>query len=214
MFEGNPALGLPPAAGSEPVNARGFRDSTTGAFLSYKDLKSIATAASTLLSRDYDLKPGQTVAIVSRNLLWYPAAMLSASRLGAVVTTLPPETKKDDLVHFFRDSRTVLIFSDDPALDQVKAACQVVGLSTNKVIRLEGSRSEDNTFRSLLRRAETLDPATYAKPWVPSGHGDSPCGFLSFSSGTTGKPKAVRSSCLLCLPACLSADLNVGHHLS
>ncbi|KAI8649664.1 hypothetical protein NCS55_01467000 [Fusarium keratoplasticum] len=191
MFEGNLALGLPPAAGSEPASARGFRDSTTGAFLSYRDLKSIATSTSTLLSRDYDLKPAQTVAIVSRNLFWYPAAMLSASRLGAVVTTLPAEAKKDDLVHFFRNSRAVLIFSDDTALDQVKAACQVVGLSTNKVIRLEGLRSEDSTFQALLHRAEALDPATYARPWVPSSHGDSPCAFLSFSSGTTGKPKAV-----------------------
>ncbi|UPL03165.1 hypothetical protein LCI18_014099 [Fusarium solani-melongenae] len=191
LFEGNLALGLPPAAGPEPASARGFRDSTTGAFLSYKDLKSVATSTSTLLSRDYDLKPGQTVAIVSRNLFWYPAAMLSASRLGAVVTTLPAEAKKDDLVHFFRSSRAVLIFSDDTALDQVKAACQVVGLSTKKVIRLEGLRSEDSTFQALLHRAETLNPATYARPWVPSNHDDSPCAFLSFSSGTTGKPKAV-----------------------
>lgn len=192
MFEGNLALGLPPAAGIEPAGARGFRDSTTGAFLSHKDLKSIATSTSTLLSRDYDLKPGQTVAIVSRNLLWYPAAMLAASRLGAVVTTLPAEAKKDDLVYFFRNSGAVLVFSDDTALDQVKAACQVVGLSTDRVIRLEGLRSEDSTFQALIHRAESLDPATHAEPWAPSSHGDSPCAFLVFSSGTTGKPKAVR----------------------
>ncbi|KAM0548066.1 hypothetical protein ACHAPJ_010124 [Fusarium lateritium] len=120
--------------------------------------------------------------------------MLAASRLGAVVTILPPEAMKNDLAYFFRTSKTSLVFSDDAALDQVKAACKAAGIPLNKILRLEGPKTGRSNSQGLRQRGESLDPATYTKSWVPDDTEPQPCAFLCWSSGTTGKPKAVKIS--------------------
>ncbi|KAJ4262904.1 hypothetical protein NW762_006517 [Fusarium torreyae] len=194
MFEGDSKTDQSPAAGSVLSSTRGFVDSSTGELLSYKDLKSIVVAVSTILSQEYEVRPKQTIAIVGRNSIWYPAAMLAASRLGAVVTILPPEAMKNDLAYFFRRSKTSLVFSDDAALDQVKTACQAVGIPPAKILRLEGPKTEEDSLQGLRHLGESLSPAAYAKSWVPDHTEASPCAFLCWSSGTTGKPKAVRIS--------------------
>lgn len=66
-------------------------------------------------------------------------------------------------MYFFQASNTELVFSDDAALDQVNLACRVVGLSTNKVIWLEGLANETNAFQALLKKGESVDPASQVK---------------------------------------------------
>ncbi|KAF4341632.1 phenylacetyl ligase [Fusarium beomiforme] len=120
--------------------------------------------------------------------------MLAASRLGAVVTLLPPGSLRDDLAYFLKSSQTSLVFSDENALDQVRQACKVSEILEKNILRLEGPKNEINSFQNLRQRGECLGITAHTNFWVPDPHKDSPCAFLSWSSGTTGKPKAVQIS--------------------
>ncbi|KAF5561451.1 phenylacetyl ligase [Fusarium phyllophilum] len=195
IFEGDELL-LGQSTSADPAlsQTRGFHDSATGEFLSFHDLKSISTIVSTILYQEYDVKPEQKIAIIGQNSIWYPVAMLAASRLGAVVTLLPPGSSKDDLVYFLGTSKTVLVFTDEGAADEVTAACKAIGLLAKNVLRLDGAMEKTNSLQNLRQRGESLYPSSYAKSWEPKYNEVSPCAFLSWSSGTTGKPKAVQIS--------------------
>ncbi|KAG7427931.1 4-coumarate--CoA ligase-like 9 [Fusarium oxysporum f. sp. raphani] len=120
--------------------------------------------------------------------------MLAASRLGAVVTLLPPGSMRDDLMYFLGTSKTALVFTDEGTVDEVTAACKAIGLSAKNILRFDGSRDETNSLQNLRQRGESLYPSSYTKSWEPKYYEASPCAFLSWSSGTTGKPKAVQIS--------------------
>ncbi|KAG5808559.1 hypothetical protein H9Q74_002516 [Fusarium xylarioides] len=195
IFEGDELL-LGQSTSADPALSptRGFHDSATGEFLSFYDLKSIAIIVSTILYQEYDVRPGQKIAIIGQNSIWYPVAMLAASRLGAVVTLLPPGSSKDDLMYLLGTSKTVLVFTDEAAVGEVTAACKAIGLSAKNILRLDGSKDDTNSLQSLRQRGDFLYPSSYAKSWEPKYNEKSPCAFLSWSSGTTGKPKAVQIS--------------------
>ncbi|PCD25209.1 hypothetical protein AU210_014318 [Fusarium oxysporum f. sp. radicis-cucumerinum] len=195
IFEGDELL-LGQSTSADPAlsQTRGFHDSATGEFLSFHDLKSIATIVSTILHREYDVRPGQKIAIIGQNSIWYPVAMLAASRLGAVVTLLPPGSMRDDLMYFLGTSKTALVFTDEGAVDEVTAACKAIGLSAKNILRFDGSKDETNSLQNLRQRGESFYPSSYTKSWEPKYNEASPCAFLSWSSGTTGKPKAVQIS--------------------
>ncbi|KAH7194687.1 hypothetical protein DER44DRAFT_903308 [Fusarium oxysporum] len=195
IFEGDGLL-LGQSTSADPAlsQTRGFHDSATSEFLSFHDLKSIATIVSTILHREYDVRPGQKIAIIGQNSIWYPVAMLAASRLGAVVTLLPPGSMRDDLMYFLGTSKTALVFTDEGTVDEVTAACKAIGLSAKNILRFDGSKDEINSLQNLRQRGESLYPSSYTKSWEPKYYEASPCAFLSWSSGTTGKPKAVQIS--------------------
>ncbi|KAF5981905.1 phenylacetyl ligase [Fusarium coicis] len=120
--------------------------------------------------------------------------MLAASRLGAVVTLLPPGSTNDDLVYFLHTSKTTLVFTDEGAMGEVTAACKAIGISAKNVLRLDGTKNEINSVQNLQQRGESLYPSSYTQSWGPRYNEASPCAFLSWSSGTTGKPKAAQIS--------------------
>ncbi|KAH6871818.1 hypothetical protein B0T10DRAFT_590601 [Thelonectria olida] len=173
---------------------RGFRDATTGRLLTYQDARDNSTWLSVALAQLHGLQAHQTVAIVSANSTSYPIAMFAAGRLGAIVAALPHETNAKDLSYFFQASSTVMVFTSGSALGQVREACQMVGLADERIICLDDTPERKDSIQGLIEYGKNLGPSKFVEEWTPAENASAACAFLSFTSGTTGRPKAVMIS--------------------
>jgi 4-coumarate--CoA ligase len=172
-------------------NDRGFRDATTGRLLTYQDAHDNSIWLSIALAQLHGLQAHQTVAIVSANSISYPVAMFAAGRLGAVVAALPHEANAKDLSYFFQASSTVMVFTTGSSSGQVREACQMVGLSDQRIIRVDGTPERKDSIQGLIEYGKNLGPSKFVEEWTPAENASAACAFLSFTSGTTGRPKAV-----------------------
>ncbi|KAH6677857.1 hypothetical protein F5X68DRAFT_224037 [Plectosphaerella plurivora] len=170
---------------------RGFHDAGTGEFLSLSALRDAAIAASAALTQVCDLGPEDTMAIVSQNCIEYALIMMAASRVGAIVTTLPVGASSSELAYFFSTSRTKVVVASEEEFANVKTACGNVGILESRLLVFGDSSSRSTCFSKLVTVGGQREPSPY---WKPMKRNNSCCAFLSFTSGTTGKPKAVMIS--------------------
>jgi 4-coumarate--CoA ligase len=60
----------------------GYTDALTKERVSWADVAELSTYISTALVKKYGLKPGQAVALFSRNTVWYPVVLFAVLRAG------------------------------------------------------------------------------------------------------------------------------------
>lgn len=75
-----------------------------------------------------------------------------------------------------------------------RTAAKNAGIPDERIFLLEGQLEGYTTMKQLLEAGKNYGPDAQVKPFkIPKGKKNgNVCGFLSFSSGTTGLPKAVR----------------------
>jgi 4-coumarate--CoA ligase len=95
-------------------------------------------------------------------------------------------------VHVLQASKSKIIFAHPPSLRTVLAATKQVGIPAKNIVLFNvpgeavpgGFRTVDELVVRGLRR-----PQGYTELRLKPGEGKTKVAFLSFSSGTTGKPK-------------------------
>jgi 4-coumarate--CoA ligase len=173
-----------------PSKVCSFVDSTTHESLNYNTVAELSTYASTVLSRHHGLQPGETVCFFSHNTIWYPVAMFAALRSGGVISGASPSYTEDEMTFALKTVNAKYIFTVPGSVEIAVAAAARAGIPKDKIFLLEGMRAGYKTLKELVevgRREQTQMPA------FDLGGRDSGevCAYLSFSSGTTGLPKAV-----------------------
>ncbi|KAI0600678.1 hypothetical protein F4775DRAFT_544993 [Biscogniauxia sp. FL1348] len=171
----------------------GYVDATTKERISWKDVKEAATYISTALVKKYNLKPGQTVSLFSRNTIWYPVTLFAAIRVGGVVSGASPAYNVEEMTHALRTADAKFIATHPTSIKIAAEAAKNVGIPKEHIFLLEGQLEGYTTVKDLIRIGKSYGEAGQAQPFkIPPGKTNKDvCALLSFSSGTTGLPKAV-----------------------
>lgn len=145
-------------------------ETESGKSLTYRQLVESVRLGRARLA-ELGVRPGDVVALMAPNGVDYPVAFHAVTSLGAVVTTMNPSYRPDELAHQLRDSRARILLASLDLLDHARAA--MAGTDVQALVPVT----------ELREPGEARDPDSVIDA--------SAVAALPYSSGTTGLPKGV-----------------------
>jgi len=175
----------------------GYTNATTKERLNWRQVKEATTHLSTALVKKYGLKEGQTVALFSQNTIWYPVAMFGVLRVGGVVSGASPAYNIEEMTYALKTGDAKFLMTHPNSMEVATAAAKNVGIPKENLFLLEGEMDGYTTIKELIEMGKKYGEQGQTPAFkIPKGKTNFDiCGFLSFSSGTTGLPKAVSNAC-------------------
>ncbi|OVA02300.1 AMP-dependent synthetase/ligase [Macleaya cordata] len=150
-----------------------FIDSTTGKSITYGDLQSLSITIANTLHSSCGVKKGDVVLVVSSNSIHFPLLVLSIMSIGAIFTTANPLYTTQELQTQIQNSNPVLVFTTHEFQSKFD------GILTSPPILVE------EFMKNLLHNPNP--PSKLVEFSINQGD----TAALMYSSGTTGKSKAV-----------------------
>ncbi|KIK59395.1 hypothetical protein GYMLUDRAFT_44743 [Collybiopsis luxurians FD-317 M1] len=163
----------------------------TGRQIGLDEIKSRTFGLANALSTRYNIGLDDVVLLFSRNNVDYPIAIWAVHRLGGIVSGANPDYSSGELLYQIEISKAKLIIVHPDALETAVTAARSANIALDRIVVFNiASRDNPTGYLSVsdLVREGLGKPKAFVEPIIDNR---TKLAFLSFSSGTTGKPKAV-----------------------
>lgn len=120
--------------------------------------------------------------------------MHAVTRVAGVVSGASPAYNIEEMTYALEKGSAKFLLTVPSSMDVAIAAAEKAGLKKEHVFMLEGTLDGYKNLQDLIEIGKSYGEAGQVPAYqIPKGQTNGQlCGFLSFSSGTTGLPKAVR----------------------
>ncbi|PFH53345.1 hypothetical protein AMATHDRAFT_138090 [Amanita thiersii Skay4041] len=170
-------------------------DSDTGRKYSGEETRQRTYALANALKARFDIAGEDSVVLVfSRNHIDYPITMWATFVLGGIISGANPDFAVNELLYQINETKPAVLFVYPERLDTATEAARLAGIPSDRIIVFDvPSMSVHTKYPSVeqLVQEGLQSNQTFVERKLKPGEGKTKLAFLSFSSGTTGKPKAV-----------------------
>ncbi|KAH9829669.1 amp dependent CoA ligase [Rhodofomes roseus] len=141
----------------------------------------------------WNIEDNDVICIFSPNHIDYPIAIWAAHRLGATLTTSNPTFTSEELQYQLNMTKANAIIVHPSNLHVALDAARAVGIPAERIILFDvpGVAIGSQTTISEFVGEGMSKPLSFTERRLKPGEARTKLAFLSLSSGTTGKPKAV-----------------------
>ena len=140
--------------------------------------------------------------------------MFAVNRVGGIISGASPAYNVEEMTYALKTAGAKFLFTSPSSIDVAEEAAKNAGVPKSNMFLLEGEKDGYTTVQELFNMGESFGEQKQVPPYqIPDGKSNAQhCGFLSFSSGTTGLPKAVSDPIPPYLDICYSLP-RTGHDL-
>ncbi|KAF8586727.1 phenylacetyl-CoA ligase [Ramaria rubella] len=180
-------------------------DEPTGKSYGFEEIRTRVQGLASSLRTKHDIPRIILVCAISHEYLhmflhgvYYPIVLWATLRLGAIITAANPAFRADELgmipLYQLTTTRAKLIITNPASEAVALEAARTAGIAHDRIILLSGVAPDPSSGLSRLDDLITVGlqrPPSFTERRLKPGEGKTKLALLSFSSGTTGKPKAV-----------------------
>ncbi|PCH45120.1 amp dependent CoA ligase [Wolfiporia cocos MD-104 SS10] len=186
----------PPSRPVRPSSVPCLIDEGTGQPMFLSELRSRSDALARTLQNEMGIGENDLVSIFTPNHTDYLTIIWAVHRLGGIVSAINPGLTQEELVYHLQIARPALLIAHGESLSTAIEGARVLNITSSRVIvidRHQGSGAPPCIcLEELIARGLHLPPIKEFR--LRDGQAKTQVAILCFSSGTTGKPKAVAVS--------------------
>ncbi|KAI8989132.1 amp dependent CoA ligase [Trametes punicea] len=163
----------------------------TGREIGSDELRARTFGLANALKIRWNIGSDDVVCIFGPNHVDYPVAIWAVHRLGAIVTGANPAYTADELLYQLTATGARLLIAHPGSLPIALEAARGAALPPERVVVFDAVPGANITTVHTLIAQGLEHTQRFAEPRLQPGESKRKLAFLSFSSGTTGRPKAV-----------------------